>query len=528
MQIPSVRLAKKKRWQVLVVAKEVLDKIQNMADSVEFKDLSDKHTIFETARKYKDRWGLDGVFTAGTDFSTTVAWVAEKLNLPGIPYRVALAATDKSRMRSVFRESGIHGPDYYTANRSTEWAMFARRLSFPLVVKPVDNMGARGVRRVNNEEELIEAASEAIQHSRAGKAIVEDYLEGPELSLDAIVYHGKVTVCGVADRHICFPPYFVEMGHTIPSNLKKESIEQAVHLFSRGILALGIENGAAKGDIKLTPEGPVVGEIAARLSGGYMSGWTFPLSSGIEVTEAALNIAVGLPPGDLTQRCFMHSAERAFISIPGRVGEIHGVQDAREVDGVQELFLRAGKGDRVVFPINNLGKCGNIISRADSRELAIDSAERAVRKIFLRLVPNNDATNRFLTAKEAYKSLPAAFTLSRSENLAALKSFAPYTGSIKKIQEGARGISILSLPNLSGEIVCDWHGNRIQEALQRVLAFTGVKLRDRPSEQHFNLGELFWNVFLKGGIQGGIYILDSLDALRDSPEQRKGILAELI
>mgnify|MGYP002388944453 CR=1 FL=1 len=126
-------------------------------------------------------------------------------------------------------------------------------------------------------------------------------MDGPELSLDAIVWRGRVTVCGVADRIIRFPPFFVEMGHTMWSALPADDRSAVERVFTDGIRALGIDNGAAKGDIKLTSRGPMVGEIAARLSGGYMSGWTFPLASGVEVTRAALRVAAGLEPGDLPE-----------------------------------------------------------------------------------------------------------------------------------------------------------------------------------------------------------------------------------
>jgi len=245
-----------------------------------------------------------------------VAWVAEKLRLPGIPYAVAQNATDKGRMRARFRAKAVPCPRFYTVDRGPEGERGEQRqpadrppaerppegFCFPLVVKPVDNMGARGVRRVDREEDYAAAVEVAVGQSRNRRVIVEEYMEGPELSLDAVVFHGQATVCGVADRHIYFPPYFVEMGHTMPSDLDPELLRQAQEVFLAGIRALGIRNGAAKGDIKLTPSGPAIGEIAARLSGGYMSGWTFPLSCGVEVTEAALNIAVGLPPGDLTPR----------------------------------------------------------------------------------------------------------------------------------------------------------------------------------------------------------------------------------
>jgi len=350
MQLPSVRIAKRRGWKVIVAAARISEEIEALADGTEAVDLRDREAVTAAAMRTRRKHGLDGVFTAGTDFSTTVAWVAEKLSLPGVSYACALAATDKARMRETLDRQGVPGARFFTVEREQQKPPSG--FAFPLVVKPVDNMGARGVRRVDDEGQLRRAVSEALKQSGSSRAIVEEYLEGPELSFDAVASNGEITICGIADRHICFAPYFVEMGHTMPSALEDSLLQAAGDVFVRGIRALGIENGAAKGDIKITSRGPVVGEIAARLSGGYMSGWTYPLSCGVEVTEAALNIALGDPPGDLEPSRDWVSAERAFISIPGRVGALEGLEQARSEPWIEELFLRTAAGEMVQLPVN--------------------------------------------------------------------------------------------------------------------------------------------------------------------------------
>ena len=286
--------------------------------------------MLDAARGLRGRHGLDGVFTAGTDFSTTVAAVAEGLGLPGLP-----VAVTQGGHRQGADAHACCGSTACPARASSPWrspddcAGVDGRMPFPLVVKPVDNMGARGVRRVDSRAELEEAVALALQASRTRRALVEEYLEGPELSIDAITWQGRITLCGVADRHIRFPPYFVEMGHTMPTALEAAQVRRAAEVFRRGVRALGIDGGAAKGDVKVTARGAFIGEIAARLSGGYMSGWTFPFSSGVEVTAAALRIAVGLPPGSMRPARRWTSAERAFISIPGIVAAVEGEEEIR-------------------------------------------------------------------------------------------------------------------------------------------------------------------------------------------------------
>ena len=167
-------------------------------------------------------------------------------------------------------------------------------------------------------------------------------MDGPEFSIEALVFDGEFRLTGLADRHIFFPPYFIEMGHTIPSGCAPADAERIIQVFQAGIKALGLTHGAAKGDIKLTSRGPMVGEIAGRLSGGYMSGWTFPYSSGLDLTAAALELAVGNRPSSLDVKRDDVAAERAWISIPGKVRNVYGLETAEKGAFVHDVFPRAG------------------------------------------------------------------------------------------------------------------------------------------------------------------------------------------
>jgi hypothetical protein len=380
--------------------------------------------------------------------------------------------------------------------------------AFPLVVKPVDNMGARGVRQVDRPEEYAAAVELALGQSRTRRVIVEEFMEGPELSLDAVVFHGQATVCGAADRHIFFPPYFVEMGHTMPSDLDPALLRQAEEVFLAGIRALGIRNGAAKGDIKLTPSGPAVGEIAARLSGGYMSGWTFPLSCGVEVTEAALNIAVGLPPGDLSPRFAAVSAERAFISIPGRIRALEGLAEVRQVDGLQELFLRVRVGDRVRLPANNLEKCGNVITRAGTRARAVGAADQARQQVFLRLEPNDPETLAFL--RDRRPGPWAAFPRLGPALATSIEGLPDAVGQLGSARLGSAGLAVLRPEGLKADQARDWHGLGLPGALEQVERLCGVPSAEAPMPGRLTLGRVFWDALARGGVQAGVFLIESL------------------
>lgn len=397
-------------------------------------DLKDTARLIDYARYLQQNGGLDAVFTAATDFSAAVAAIAAACGLRGHTLEAALNATDKVRMRECFRKAGVPSPafieltaadlaapaDRLEARGNVRYSdlgaatadTLERRLGklagrFPLVVKPVDNMGARGCSLVKNLSELRKAAATALQYSRSGRAIVEEYIEGSEFSIEGLIFGGRLYITALADRHIFFPPYFIEMGHTIPSDCTQDIADEVISVFERGVHALGLTDGAVKGDILVRNGKAFVGEIAARLSGGYMSGWTVPYSCGLDITAAALTLALGDSPRlhtcgkdffvvPLKQNCPFVSAERAWISIPGQVASVSGLEAARAAPFVKDVFPRAGAGDTVVFPQNNVEKCGNVLSAAPSRREAVQASETACRKIVLRLRPHVAETDAFL------------------------------------------------------------------------------------------------------------------------------------
>jgi len=508
MQGPSLRAARRLGWRSVAADANPEAPCRSLADRFEIVDLKDREGMLALAKRLNAGEGLDAVFTAGTDFSTTVSYVCERLGLPGVSLAAAERATDKHLMRRTLRDAGVPCPGFAELDGSGDPVRAAAGLRPPLVVKPVDSMGSRAVRRVDAPEELPEACRAALAVSRSGRAVIEEYMDGPELSLDAIVWRGRVTVCGVADRIIRFPPFFVEMGHTMWTSLPAADRRAVEAAFTLGIRALGIDNGAAKGDIKLTSRGPMVGEIAARLSGGYMSGWTFPLASGGEVTEAALRVAAGLAPGSLAPKRHWTSAERAFISLPGVVRSVEGLEAARAVAGVQDVFVLARPGRRVVFPSSNVEKAGNVIAVHASRSTAIRAAETAAAEVIVRLETGDAETEAFLFGEPSRCRHPA-FTLEREEVRRSLEAMPPFVGD-PLAAKGRTVIDVLALPGSRSEQSLDWHGLTLRACTERLADRGVVRLVDRPDPSGFALGGVFWRAVLRGSVQAGAYVADAV------------------
>ncbi|PKL15353.1 MAG: lactate dehydrogenase, partial [Spirochaetae bacterium HGW-Spirochaetae-6] len=301
------------------------------------------------AKELSKKIPIDGVITVGTDASKTVAAVANSLGLPGIKFEDAECASNKIKMRMRFKQHNVPCPDFYGVWTYNEALEAFHKLPKPVVVKPADNMGARGVRKVSDAEELVEAFESAKKNSPSGEIIIEEYMEGDELSIDSLIFDNEVFITGIADRIIEYPPYFVETGHIMPSLKSKEVQEEAVRVMKLGIKALGLNIGAAKGDIKVTAQGIKIVEMAARLSGGFMSTYTYPYSTGVNLMKAAISIVLGHKPTakDLTPQWNRVSIEKAIIPAPGTIKEVRNLDAAEKIPGVKNIFITKEIGDDI-------------------------------------------------------------------------------------------------------------------------------------------------------------------------------------
>ncbi|MCR4938491.1 MAG: ATP-grasp domain-containing protein [Treponemataceae bacterium] len=515
MQKPAIETASKLGYKVAVADGNPKAVCSSLADIFEPIDLKDRDSLLSFARNLDKNGGLEGVFTAGTDFSASVAFVAQHLSLPGHSYEAALNASDKIRMRTCFSEAGVPSPCFYCVDYRNEGKdldeirALPELSSFPLVVKPVDNMGGRGCRMVRSPEELASAVNIAVSFSRTKRAVVEQYMPGREFSIDSLVFDGEVTITGFADRHIFYPPYFIEMGHTMPTVINEKDWSDLAETFRDGIKALGLTHGAAKADIKLTPEGPMIGEIAARLSGGYMSGWTFPYASGINLTEQALLLALGKKPELLLEKrkatsvkgiwnldTEKTSAERAWVSIPGVIEKTEGVSELlaekkKNSTPLKDFLPRCNSGDKVSFPVNNVGKCGNIITCSENYDEAVSIAEEAVSSIVPVLRSDNKETEAFLSAPLDTEFPPSAFILPKE---CVESVFSECAGKNISSQEKIEMPAAL-IPY--AEAVKDWNKRNIRKSLE---LFESLKTSfvDMPLCS-------FWKALFRGGVQGALY-----------------------
>ncbi|MDR6968755.1 biotin carboxylase [Flavobacterium arsenatis] len=235
---------------------------------------------------------IDGITTIATDMAVpTICYVAEKMDLVSNSFTSSFASTNKGAMRNAFRKDNCCIPKFIEINNST---FNIKGFKFPLIVKPVDRSGSRGVTKVMFENELLQAIIYAIDESFSKKAIVEEYIEGDEVSVESISWNGEHTILAITDKITTGAPHFVELEHHQPSGLSKEIQDKIKTEAIKCLKALDINFGAAHSEFKITSAGEVyVIEVGARMGGDFIGSHLVKLSTSYDFLEGVINIALG-------------------------------------------------------------------------------------------------------------------------------------------------------------------------------------------------------------------------------------------
>ena len=344
-------------------------------------------TVAAATAYHKDKRRIDGVMCMAADVPLTVASVAAALNLPGIPIESARLAADKLAMKDAFARAGIPIPWYQAIASLDDLRAATVARGFPLVLKPVDGRGARGVLRLTAQTDLGWAFAHATSQSRRGGVMVEEYLAGPQISTEGLLVNGEGTTCGFIDRNYehldTFAPYIVENGGEQPSALPLPAQRQISSVAMDAGRAMGIVSGNVKGDMVWTDRGPYVIEIAARLSGGWMSTDQIPLGTGVDLIECAIRVALGeaVPAEEIRPRWNRGVAIRYFFPPPGRVTAIEGAEGFANVPWVHRLGFFVEPGE-VMQPITDHTKrAGFVITTGSTREEAVARAQSVVERV---------------------------------------------------------------------------------------------------------------------------------------------------
>ena len=365
--------------------------------------LADKRALISS----EDESGIDrlaeaervrGLISPGADWPVAIAArVAKRLALAHpLEPETAVLATSKLRQRERFAAAGVPQPESRLCKSADETRAAASDLGFPCVVKAPDRQGQRGLTLVEDDSALDAAADEALRASRANACLVEQLIDGQEVTVNAFSVGGRFYPFTITDRVRAEPPAFgVALAHVWPSALEPSAVGAAVEAARRAAEALGIANGPTYTQVVVGERGPFVVEVAARLGGGH-DAELCELALGIDLNELALAAALGeeVPAHALAPVDPVGGAVTRFLVAPeGELQSVEGIDDGQAVEGVARVRIYRQPGWKFGPLRVGADRAGAVQAVGDTREQALERVSAAADRI------------RFVTADVDAKAL---------------------------------------------------------------------------------------------------------------------------
>ncbi len=377
-QVPIISQAKKEGFYTIVVSINGEYPGFKICDKAYEIDVRKKEKILEVAQKEN----IIGVLTDQTDISVpTVSYVAEAMGLPGIGYECALSFTNKYLMRQCCDKAGIYVLKYCQASSFNEIKLFADRIKFPLIVKPVDSQGSRGVSKVDHYYEFKDKFNAAKNFSATGYVIIEEFFQGREIVVEGFVSNFKVSNLIIGDSYdFDLPDKFIPKQRIFPTSLNDELKQKVLtinrHLISILKLKFGITHteylvNENTGQICLI-------EIAARGGGVFISSDLIPLGCGIDVNDLFIKLVTGKKI-ELDEQKIREtgSGYLCFYLPEGKIQNVKGLDEIKVLPGVHKTFLDNIEIGKQIFKIKDKTmRFGPILIAGKGRQAVNETIER--------------------------------------------------------------------------------------------------------------------------------------------------------
>ena len=333
---------------------------------------------FEGTCAVVEKYDIDAIVTAATDKPLLMmARIAEKYGFPFFSVETARWSTDKYQMKQRFLEGGVP----CAKGRLVKSIEEADDMVYPVIVKPRDNSGSRGVKLCRTREELITSMTEALEYSKLDSVLVEEFIEGQEYSIEAFHYDGKSEVIQFTEKKTTEFPYNVELGHKQPANLIEEQKNVIRDIVSQISKALHFQNCPSHTELKINGRGVFVIETSPRLGGDFITSTLVPLSTGINMEDQLLNIALSEPVDIRTGRIDKASGVEFFQFPEGFVMSIDEsvLKSVTEKPEVVLADLKLKKGDKVSLITSSLNRYGEFIILGESYSKLCEAMDRISR-----------------------------------------------------------------------------------------------------------------------------------------------------
>jgi biotin carboxylase len=308
LQNPLILKAKEMGLETHVFAWKAGDIGETTADFFYPISITEKEEILEKCKEI----GIDGICSIASDLAMlAVNYVAVNMGLSGNTLHCTEISTNKYRMRQALRDGGLNCPGFVLVDDDNLPEPLG--LEYPIIVKPTDRSGSRGVSKLKNNSGLMAAIGSARDVSFEKRAIVEEFIEGKEYSVECISYQGKHTLLAVTEKFTTGAPNFIETGHLEPAGLSISEVSKVKDVVYKALDVLEIANGASHSEIMIRDDGSIyIVEIGGRMGGDCIGSSLVELSTGIDFVKAVIDVALGKEP-DLTPKSHHMSAGIKFV-----------------------------------------------------------------------------------------------------------------------------------------------------------------------------------------------------------------------
>lgn len=354
--------------------------------------LSDKDSVLDAARQMAKKYMLAGVFTYDEPSLEIAAIVAQDLHVLHNKREAILASRDKSLMRQRWQHYGVPSARSCLSFSLEEAREAALTIGFPVVVKPRSMAASIGVMQVQNLEELTRAFAVAksphpMFQSVLPGVLVEEYLDGPEISVESVLYDGVVHIVAITHKQTGLAPYFEEIGHMVSPDEPPDAYPAICETVVAAHQALGITMGVTHAEVRLTSSGPRMIEINARVAGDFIP-QIVSLACGIDLTVAGANCASGTVPS--LQPQFAKAAAIHFI-YPDQGVRIHALEIGAGVSRLPQIHRvewLTKPGDEVRLPPQNyVARLGFVIATGQSMQECKNAITSALDLLHINTTP---------------------------------------------------------------------------------------------------------------------------------------------
>lgn len=289
-QVPLIKKAGEMGLETFVFAWEEGAVGRDYCDHFYPISIMEKEKILSIAREINPV----AVVSIGSDLaSITVNYLAEELGLPGNSMRCSELTTNKFLMRERLSERGINCPGFVRHTSGTG-STDANHLRYPLIIKPVDRSGSRGVTKIKTMFEMPDAVARALTESFCGECVIEEFITGKEFSVEMISYRGKHHFLQITEKETTGAPFFVEKGQHQPASLSEAVKNKIIDTVTSALNALEVTNGASHTEVLVTKENEVyIVETGARMGGDYIGSHLVRLSTGYDFLKGTIQVAMG-------------------------------------------------------------------------------------------------------------------------------------------------------------------------------------------------------------------------------------------